>query len=137
MGNDTLRVYPVAKETILKVQVVEREPGRGALIRPGELLARSPEAAARWTQSAEPGDGFHVLRLAPGVDPCLLAAELTGCAVHELSPALVKKVVAGHGQAGEAAQQHGERDHQRQLDRLADDSDDKGFRHRRLRRSRG
>lgn len=34
---------------------------------------------------------------------CVLAAELSGCAVHELSPALVKKVVAGHGQAGKDA----------------------------------
>ncbi|GAA1276371.1 S8/S53 family peptidase [Sphaerisporangium rubeum] len=60
----------------MKVQVVERDPGRGALIRPGELLARSPVAAERWTQSAERRDGFYVLRLAPGADPCLLAAEL-------------------------------------------------------------
>lgn len=34
---------------------------------------------------------------------CVLAAELADCAVHELSPALVKKVVAGHGQAGKDA----------------------------------
>lgn len=34
---------------------------------------------------------------------CVLAAELADTAVHELSPALVKKVVAGHGQAGKEA----------------------------------
>lgn len=34
---------------------------------------------------------------------CVLAAELSGRPVHELTPALVKKVVAGHGQASKDA----------------------------------
>ncbi|MEO3811803.1 S8/S53 family peptidase [Sphaerisporangium sp. B11E5] len=69
----------------MSVQVVEPGPGRGALIRPGELLAGSPVAAERWTQSAEREDGFYVLRLSPGTDPCALAAELTERG-HEVSP---------------------------------------------------
>ncbi|MFC6079927.1 S8 family peptidase [Sphaerisporangium aureirubrum] len=69
----------------MKVQVVEPSPGRGAMIRPGVLLARHASAAERWTQSAERREGFYVLRLAPGVDPCRLAADLTEQG-HEVSP---------------------------------------------------
>lgn len=40
------------------------------------------------------------IRLGEARAVCVLAAELSDREVHELSPALVKKVVAGHGQAG-------------------------------------
>ncbi|WP_214412502.1 S8 family peptidase [Sphaerisporangium fuscum] len=69
----------------MNVQVVEHFPGRRALIRPGVLLARSPDAAARWTQAVEPAGAFHILRLSPDADPCGIAATLAE-AGHEVSP---------------------------------------------------
>ncbi|MFC4532062.1 S8 family peptidase [Sphaerisporangium dianthi] len=69
----------------MNVQAVEHLPGRRAFIRPGVLLARSPDAAGRWTQSAEYTDGVFTLRLAPGADPCEIAATLRDQG-HEASP---------------------------------------------------
>jgi crossover junction endodeoxyribonuclease RuvC len=43
------------------------------------------------------------IRLGEARAVCILAAEQAGRSVHELSPALVKKVVAGHGGAGKDA----------------------------------
>ncbi|GAA3795006.1 S8/S53 family peptidase [Sphaerisporangium flaviroseum] len=61
----------------MNVQVVEHLPGRSALIRPGVLLTEAPDAAARWTQAVEHLDGLSVVRLAPGADPCEIAATLS------------------------------------------------------------
>lgn len=61
--------------------------------------AHAPEAVA----VEEAFAGLNVrsaIRLGEARAVCVLAAELSDRAVHELSPALVKKVVAGHGQAG-------------------------------------
>ncbi|MGW4637029.1 S8 family peptidase [Sphaerisporangium sp. NPDC004334] len=60
----------------MNVQAVEHLPGRRAFIRPRELLARSPDAAGRWTQSAHHTDGLFLLRLSHGADPCEIAASL-------------------------------------------------------------
>ncbi|MET8139828.1 S8/S53 family peptidase [Sphaerisporangium sp. NPDC005288] len=60
----------------MNVQAVEHLPGRRAFIRPGELLARSPDAAGRWAQSAHHTDGLFLLRLSHGADPCEIAASL-------------------------------------------------------------
>ncbi|RCG25062.1 peptidase S8 and S53 subtilisin kexin sedolisin [Sphaerisporangium album] len=69
----------------MNVQAVEHTPGRSALIRPGVLLSRSPVAAARWTQAVESVEGLYLLRLAPGADPCEIAATLSAQG-HEVSP---------------------------------------------------
>ncbi|MFI6594865.1 S8 family peptidase [Nonomuraea sp. NPDC050536] len=49
-----------------------------ALIRPGQLLTdRSAlSATARWTQAVAEADGFCVIHLSPGVDPCELTLTL-------------------------------------------------------------
>ncbi|MDH2428265.1 S8/S53 family peptidase [Sphaerisporangium sp. TRM90804] len=69
----------------MEVQTVEHTPGMSAVIRPGVLLARSPDVAGRWAQAVEHMDGWFTVRLAPGADPCEIAAELTGRG-HEVAP---------------------------------------------------
>lgn len=62
------------------------------------VRAHTPEAVA--VEEAFAGLNVRTaIRLGEARAVCVLAAELSDCPVHELSPALVKKVVAGHGQA--------------------------------------
>ncbi len=62
------------------------------------LVDHAPGAAA--VEEAFAGLNIKsALRLGEARAVALLAAEQAGCAVHELSPSLVKRVVAGHGAA--------------------------------------
>ncbi|WP_067180285.1 S8 family peptidase [Microtetraspora niveoalba] len=58
------------------VQLVEPEPGRPALIRPGELITSSLSPVSRWAAAAVPAGPAHHLRLPPDVDVLGLAGEL-------------------------------------------------------------
>jgi crossover junction endodeoxyribonuclease RuvC len=66
------------------------------------IRARAPEAVV--VEEAFAGvNARSAIRLGEARAVCILAAAIAERPVHELSPALVKRLVAGHGQAGKEA----------------------------------
>ncbi|NUR91521.1 MAG: S8/S53 family peptidase, partial [Nonomuraea sp.] len=57
---------------------MEVQTAGDALVRPGQLLTdRSAlSTVSRWTQAVAEADGFCVIHLSPGVDPCELTVDL-------------------------------------------------------------